>query len=212
MTFDEAMREIAHRAADGSHVAMRKLGQGRIKHEDDLSGALGQAIEDRVNGAQTGGVSWDYSILTHRRSGEEGVYGADLLIHVSLDTPKYKYSKGVLIQSKRVGPGQNLKSDDFDNLKDQCRKMTEYSPAAFVFGYDPQGLRVAAATKIAGSTDRGLYDQCNWTAYRFFLELFRCPVGDSRITSANVADLTPRFGFAIKGKGSLDADRLMDVD
>lgn len=105
-----------------------------------------------------------------------------------------------------------MKSGDFDDLKKQCIKMTGYSPASFVFGYDPHGLRAAAATKIAGSTDRGLYDQCNWTAYRFFLELFRCPIGDNRITSANVVDLAPRFGFAIKGRGILDADRLVDVD
>jgi hypothetical protein len=210
MTFDEAMRKIAHRAADGSRIAMEKLGKGRIKHEDDLAGALGQAIEDQVNGARTGDVVWDYSVLTHRRSGEEGIYGADLLIHVSLATRKYNYSKGVLVQSKRIGPGQNMKSGDFTDLKDQCRKMVGYSPASFVFGYDPQGLRAAAATKIVGSTDRALYDQCSWTAYRFFLELFRCPIGDVRITSANVADLAPRYAFSIKGEGSLDSDRVAD--
>jgi hypothetical protein len=212
MTFDDAMKAIAHLAADGSRIAMKKLGQGKIKHEDDLTGALGQAIEDRVNGAQTGGVTWDYAVLTHRKSGEEAIYGADLLIHVSLNTPTYKYSKGVLVQAKRIGPGQNLKAGDLDALKAQCEKMTGYSPASFVFGYDPRGLRTAAATKIAGSADRGLYDQCNWTAYRFFLELFRCPIGDKRITSSNVEDLTPRYGFAIKGKGSLDPDRLVDAE
>jgi hypothetical protein len=204
--FDEAMREIARRAAAGSKVAMKKLGSGRIKHEDDLTGALGQAIEDRVNGAQTGGVTWDYSILTHRRSGEEGTYGADLLIHVKLDTPAYKYSKGVLVQAKRIGPGEKMRSSEFDALKGQCGKMIGYSPASFVFGFDARGLRAASATKIAGSEDRALYDQCNWTAYRFFLELFRCPVGDVRITSANVDALAPRFGFAVTGKGSLDPD------
>lgn len=208
MKFDDAMREIAHLAADGSKVAMSKLASGKIKHEDDLTGALGQAIEDRVNGAQTGGVTWDYSILTHRRSGEEGKYGADLLIHVKLDTPTYKYSKGVLVQAKRIGPTENMTSNMFEDLKKQCKKMTDYSPSSFVFGYDARGLRAAAATKIAGSADRGLYDQCNWTAYRFFLELFRCPVGDKRITSANVAHLVPRFGFAVTGKGTLDPDRL----
>jgi hypothetical protein len=103
-----------------------------------------------------------------------------------------------------------MKSAEFDDLKDQCRKMTRYSPASFVFGYDPRGLRAAAATKIAGSADRTLYDQCSWTAYRFFLELFRCPIGDPRITSANVADLAPRYAFSIKGEGSLDSDLLTD--
>jgi hypothetical protein len=208
MTFDQAMRKIAHRAAAGSLIAMSKLARGRIKHEDDLTGALAQAIEDRVNGARTGGVTWDYSVLTHRKSGEESVYGADLLIHVKLDTPIYKYSKGVLIQSKRIGPGKNMRSADFSALKQQCEQMLKYSPASFVFSYDSHGLRAGAATKIAGSADRVLYDQCNWTAYRFFLELFRCPIGDLEITSASVDDLEPRFAFAVKGKGTLEHDRL----
>lgn len=194
---------MAHLAAEGSKIAMQKLAAGRIKHEDDLAPALGQAIEDRVNGARTGGVTWDYSVLTHRKSGEEGEYGADLLIHVKLDTPTHKYSKGVLIQAKRIGPGVNMKATDFETLKGQCDKMIGYSPASFVFSFDGKGLRAGAATKIAGSSDRGLYEQCDWTAYRFFRELFRCPVGDARITSANVAYLTPRFAFSIKGEGQL---------
>ena|SRR5579862_6494580 len=208
MTFDEAMRKIAHLAAEGAHIAMEKLGSGRIKHEDDLAGALGQAIEDRVNGARTGGVTWDYSVLTHRRSGEESRYGADLLIHVGLKTDQYNYSKGILAQSKRIGPGENMPSRDFDDLKTQCGKMIRHSPASFVFGFDPLGLRAASATKIVGSTGRAVYDQCDWTAYRLFLELFRCPIGDPRITSANVDDLAPRYGFSIRGSGRLeDPDR-----
>lgn len=202
------MQKIARRAADGANIAMSKLALGRIKHEDDLTGALAQAIEDRVNGAKTGGLIWDYSILTHRRSGEEGVYGADLLIHVKVDTPLYKYSKGVLIQSKRTSPGKNLKSAEFQELKQQCQRMQNYSAASFVFGYDPKGLRVAAATKIQGTMDRALYDQCTWTGYRFFLELFRCPIGDSKITSANVEELQPRYAIAISGIGDLDRRRL----
>jgi hypothetical protein len=216
MTFDEAMQTIAHRAADASSTAMSKLGAGKVKHEDDLTGVLVQAIEERVNGTRFGGLSWnvtwDYSILTHRKSGEEGKYGADLLIHVSLDTPQYKYSKGVLVQAKRIGPGQNMSTRDYDDLKAQCSKMSNYTPASFVFAFDPHGLRAGAATKIAGAADRALYDQCNWTAYRFFLELFRCPIGDVRITSAAVPDLEPRITLAIAGTGALAPDRLRDVE
>jgi hypothetical protein len=44
-----------------------------------------------------------------------------------------------------------------------------------------------------------------------FLELFRCPVGDKAIKSADVADLA-RYGLAIKGAGDLEADRFEDAD
>jgi hypothetical protein len=95
--FEDAMRKVAHRAAGASRHGMDKLKAGRTKHEDDLTPALATAIELAVNHYAADGVTWDAAILTHRKSGEEGVYGADLLIHVKLDTPQYKYSKGLLV-------------------------------------------------------------------------------------------------------------------
>jgi len=211
MKFEDTMRKVARRAARATRLSMDKLKSGRIKHEDDLTPALAQAIESEVNGYKAGGVTWDAAVLTHKKSGEEGVYGADLLIHVKLQTPQYKYSKGVLVQAKRIGPSVNMPSRDHANLVTQCGKMIGQSAASFVFAYDPRGLRAASATKIAGATDKHLYDQCSWTAYRFFLELFRCPIGDPKIKSADVADLA-RIGLALTGIGDLDADRFEDVD
>jgi hypothetical protein len=71
--------------------------------------------------------------------------------------------------------------------------------------------RSCSLTKIAGAADRTLYDQCSWTAYRFFLELFRCPIGDRTIKSADVADLA-RYGLALKGEGELNPDRYESDD
>jgi hypothetical protein len=96
-------------------------------------------------------------------------------------------------------------------LVGQCNKMLSHSAASFVFAYDPRGLRAGSATKIAGAADRVLYDQCSWTAYRFFLELFRCPIGDRPIKSADVADLA-RYGLTLKGEGDLNPDRYEDDD
>jgi hypothetical protein len=207
MQFEDAMRKVAHRAQEASDLSMAKLKSGRIKHEDDLTPALAQAIEDKVNGYTVGGVKWDASVLTHKRSGEEGVYGADLLIHVQLNTPQYSYSKGVLVQAKRIAPGVNMANKPYAALTAQCHKMLNYSAASFVFAYDPHGLRAASATKVAGAADRALYDQCSWTSYRFFLELFRCPIGDPKIKSADVSDLA-RYGLVLTGEGELDGDRL----
>ena len=70
MKFEDAMRKIARRAERASRLGMDKLKAGRIKHEDDLTPALAMAIESAVNGYKAGGVTWDASVLTHRRSGE----------------------------------------------------------------------------------------------------------------------------------------------
>lgn len=201
MSFETVMREAAHQAADIADRIMGDLGSGYIKHEDDLSGALVGAFREGFQKLRTEGITWNASVLTHRRSGEEKKFGADILLHLELDTPRQKYSKGVLVQSKRTGPDKDMSTAAYKELKAQCDKMLGYSSDSFVFAYDPAGMRCGSANRIVGATDRNIYDQCSWTAYRFFLELFRCPTGDRRITSARVKDLQPRHLIKLTGKG-----------
>lgn len=207
MTFDEIMRKIAHKADNVTGRVMDQLATGRVEHEDDLTGDLHGALREGLRGVETGGVTWDTAVLSHRRGGAEGRYGADLLIHVALDTPQHKYSKGVLVQAKRISPSANMTTKDHGDLLGQCSKMLAVTPSAFVFAYDPAGMRVASATKVVGAASKALYDQCDWTAYRFYLELFRCPVGDPRITSADVKQLYPKYALGIRGKGDLSSER-----
>ena len=58
-----------------------------------------------------------------------------------------------------------------------------------VFAYASDHMRVGSAGRIRGSSSRDVYSLCSWTSYRFFWELFRCPVGDHRITSAKFDEL-----------------------
>lgn len=60
--------------------------------------------------------------------------------------------------------------------------MLDVTPESYVFCYDRNTTRVGSATKIAGAAGRELYQECGWTAYRFYLEFFRCPVGDPKLT------------------------------
>lgn len=207
MSFETVMREAAHKAADITDRIMGDLGSGYVKHEDDLSGALVGAFREGFQTLRTDGITWNASVLTHRRSGEEKKYGADLLLHVELNTPQQKYSKGVLVQSKRTGPDENMSTDAHKELKAQCNKMLGYSSDSFVFAYDPAGMRCGSANRIVGATGRNVYDQCSWTAYRFFLEFFRCPTGDRRITGAKVKDLRPRHALKITGEGDFQIRR-----
>jgi hypothetical protein len=64
-----------------------------------------------------------------------------LLIHVTLNTPQYKYSKGVLVQAKRIGPGVAMSPKPHAELVGQCNTMLSHSAASFLFTYDPHGLR-----------------------------------------------------------------------
>lgn len=208
MGFDDAMRTAAHAAEQAVWRAMSKYREGLVTDEDDLTGVLigNLDAEFSAKGATpTGGFQWSSSILRHRKgvAAEEKRIGADMIIHVRVDTPIQTYSKAVLVQAKRQEPGDEMNVRERKELLGQCEKMLAITPAAFVFDYAKGEMRCASATKIAGSANRDLYAACNWTTYRFFLELFRCPIGDPRISSAKASDLPVPIVLKLVGKGEL---------
>jgi hypothetical protein len=140
-----------------------------------LIGQLGAEF-DKVHS----GIKWSSSILCHRRGdvAQERKVGADMLIHVSLDVQGLKYSKGVLVQAKRVEEGQTMSASEHKELLSQCKKMLRVTPASFVFDYAMGSMRCASATKIAGTTTQGLDASCNQTSYRFFLLLVEAALSD----------------------------------
>jgi hypothetical protein len=191
MIHEDSLTEAARRAERAVNRAMGKYARApKSIHEDDLTGVLIGNLDAEIEG-RIGGLEWSSTILHHRRgsAAEEARIGADILLHVSLKTPQLSYSKGALIQAKRFEPGQVLPTDKANDLREQCDKMLSVTPASFVFNYARGSMRCGSATAISGLTDISLYYDCVWTSYRFFLEFFRCPVGDPRITTANVQDL-----------------------
>jgi hypothetical protein len=82
---------------------------------------------------------------------EESTTGADLLVHARLNTPELKYSKGVLIQSKRIEPNKNMTSADHRDLIEQCKKMLRITQAAFVLDYTTTTVRCGSASVIRQS-------------------------------------------------------------
>lgn len=197
---EEAFREAAHAADRAVSAAMQKYANGLVTDEDDITGALIGRL-DSVFDEKIGGITWSSAILRHRKgvAAQEKKAGADMLFHVSIRTPQLTYSKGVLIQSKRIDEDAEMTVAGHKELIGQCNKMLSITPASFVFNYTKSGMRCASATKIAGTTSRTLDESCNLTSYRFFLELFRCTTGDQRITSARFDELQIPNGIALKG-------------
>jgi hypothetical protein len=203
MTFDHAVRQAAREARAAVEATVQQYKSERVTDEDDLTGVLVGQLGARLTG-QIAGLTWDTSVVRHRkgRAAEEDRTGADIVIHVTMNTNEKSYSKGVLIQAKRREPDEQMSRADFDALRRQCRKMLRISPSAFVFDYSKLGIRSGSATGISGLQDRpDLYRKCEWTAYRFFLELFRCPVGDPRLASARVRDLPVPTLVEMKAEG-----------
>ena len=192
MDFEESMREAARQAKLAVEDTVESYREGQVTDEDDITGFLAGSLKAHLKG-EVGGLYWSTSVLRHRKgkAAEEKIVGADLLIHVRVDTPQHNYSKGVLVQAKRVGPSEEMTAAEHGRLVKQCELMLAYSPAAFVFNYTKSAIRAAPAIRISGSTNRTLHAECNMTAYGFFMQLFRCPIGDRKITSAQVQALLP---------------------
>jgi hypothetical protein len=148
-----------------------------------------------------GRLKWNCTILDHSsgRSAEEWEFGADLLIHVQFNGQHLHYDKGVLVQAKKLEIDELIGRREHERLKEQCEHMLEHTSESFVWIYSKAGMRCAPARSIEGSPDRDLNDLAVWTSYRFFWELFRCPIGDDQIVSPYPEDLRPRFIAEIAG-------------
>lgn len=199
-SLEQDLEKAACAADSAVKAVMKKYSKNLVTDEDDITGALiGQldaAFDDKI-----GGITWSSSILRHRKgiAAQEKMAGADMLFHVSITTPELTYSKGVLIQSKRINKDIAMTQRGHEELLGQCDKMLDITSASFVFNYTKSGMRCASANKISGSSSRVLNDSCDLTSYRFFLDLFKCTIGDRNITSALYDDLKIPRGIAIAG-------------
>jgi hypothetical protein len=188
--YTEAFREaadIADRAATQTIAGYR---DDTLPYETNITDGLALSLRTALH-REISGLSWSAHVMKSvRGSGaEESETGADLLIHVSFSSPELSYSKGALIQAKRVEPRKLLQTDAHKELVVQCRKMLSITAASFVFDYTLHGVRCGAASVIIESNNKSLYDLCVWSPHKFFFELFRCHIGDPSITSAKAKEL-----------------------
>lgn len=204
--FNEVTRRAARIAADASDRAMQRLKHGKSVDEDDITGPLVGILEHALHERQIDGITFEATIV---RSGpysaaEEKYTGADLLLHVSLNTPTDTFSKGVLVQSKKPNAEGKLSAKEHGRLQDQCKKMLSITPSSFVFSYSKKHMRVGAPSRLVGHETHYLMKACTWTPYRFFLEFFRSPIGDSRIDNPLVRDLPVPYKLFISARGEFE--------
>jgi hypothetical protein len=206
MTFNEITKKAAKEADGAVSYTMGRYKRGLVHDEDDITGFLLGSLQTRLDHSSIDGVTLTASVLRHRSgvAAQERRYGADMLLHVRMDTTTQTFSKGVLVQAKRSEPSDYWSQRARDELIDQCNRMLSVTPAAFVFNYRVNGMRCGAATRVAGGRPpQSVNYLCGWTPYRFFLEFFRCPIGDPRITSARVEDLAIPVAFEIAISGDI---------
>jgi hypothetical protein len=204
VNFKEATREAARIASKAASDIMEQYSLDTYVDEDDITPALVESLRSNLSG-QIHGLTWKGAVFRHRRgvANEEGITGADFALFFDLNTPTHKFKKGVLLQAKRFERSSMMSNPDWQRLQNQCGKMLAITPSAFVFNFSKSEMRSAPASKISGCATRALYEECDWTAYRFFLEFFRCPVGDPRFVSAHARDLPIPFVLELTATGEL---------
>jgi hypothetical protein len=207
LSLPASVKQFAKRSISTVLIAASPMGHRYTWDEDDVTGFLVGSLHTEFDNGDLGGIELRASILRHRKgaAAEERRIGADILIHVSMETSTQSYSKGVLIQAKKSEATEYWSQRWRADLVDQCNKMLSVTASAFVFNYNKNGIRCGAATRVAGASGpTSLRYLCGWTSYRFFLELFRCPIGDPRITSARIDDLPVPFALQLSFSGDLD--------
>jgi hypothetical protein len=200
--YTEQFREVANVADRAATLTIAGYRDQTLPYETNITDGLALSLRTALHG-QIGGLDWSAHVMKSARgaAAEESETGADLLIHVAFSSPEVSYSKGVLIQAKRVEPRRLMQTEAHRELVAQCRKMLSITAASFVFDYTLQGVRCGAASVIMDSNNRSLYDLCIWTPHRFFFELFRCHIGDPSITSARAKDLPVPNKLFLEARG-----------
>lgn len=146
-----------------------------VREEEDYTSRLLAAIESGLARVGADALEWTSAVL--RKQTEEPRLGADFAGVLRIRHQGYDVGKGFLVQSKLVGRGKSL---DKRRLLAQSRAMLNVTPASYVFLYGRDGITVVPAIAVvaAGGDPRGL---SSWDYTTFFLEHFRCFVGDASL-------------------------------
>lgn len=209
MTFETDVRAAAHAADEAVYKVMRKYRGARVTDEPDITGVLIGRLDAVLDG-EIGGLEWSSTIIrsSSGSAAEEKKIGADLLLHVRFDAHGRSFNKGLLVQAKRAEVGQQLSSGEAKRLHEQCRRMLSTTIASYVFVYATDQMRCGGAANFFEKPKRDIHGNCSWTSYRFFLEFFRCPIGDPLIQGPLVEDLPVPHVLSLQARG---LDRLADA-
>lgn len=212
---EKLTKEVLMKIVKAETKTMNGMVDGRIEHEPSITDRLLANIEYGLDGHEIAGVHWEAKTLTSigKRS-QEVMHGADFLAVLNLNLPGYRVSKGFLAQAKRLEPGQEISSQGYSDLVDQCQTMLSRSPVSYVFIYSKQsGIRVVSAVDVLSA------DRCNpltletWSLKEFFQAHIQCFIGDFRVRAANLyelnamaADVRARNGIVLSGYDDLDGN------
>ncbi|GCL35085.1 hypothetical protein SR1949_01770 [Sphaerospermopsis reniformis] len=214
------VKSLVKKIAQVERETLEAFRDGRVEQEPALTDRLLGKMESVLNNKRIAGIKWTVKTLTDRGGrSQESIFGADFMAALELSMDGFHIRKGFLVQSKLVEPSHTFTKREFAILKDQCKKMLDFSPASFVFLYSQQsGIVVVPATEILASRECNPHELTSKTMAAFYQEHFECFIGDPGIRRANpqgLEDLRQRYEaerlvlfYGSEGDESYDAVQL----
>lgn len=184
------IRDAAERVGAAAEGTLSALRDGRVEQEPAFTDRMLGRIEHAMDGYTHNGVSWRAKTLTDRgRGAQESRFGADFFGVLDINLPGYTARKGFLAQAKLIEPGESMKTKDFEEMQEQCRKMLRLSADSFVFLYSRQGIFSVPALAVVSSSRTNPHNFYSRSVARFYEEHFACFFGDPRISGIEITSL-----------------------
>lgn len=184
------IRDAAERISRAAEATLSVLRDGRVEQEPAFTDRMLGRIDAAMDGYSHNGVSWRSKTLTDRGNGsQESRYGADFFGVLEISLPEYAVKKGFLAQAKLIEPSQSIRTKEFEEMQEQCRKMLRISSDSFLFLYSKQGISSVPATAVVSSSRTNPHNLYSRTISRFYEEHFSCFFGDRRIGLAHISTL-----------------------
>ncbi|MBD2131115.1 hypothetical protein H6F47_01210 [Sphaerospermopsis sp. FACHB-1094] len=123
------VKSLVKKIAQVERETLEAFRDGRVEQEPALTDRLLGKMESVLNNKRIAGIKWTVKTLTDRGGrSQESIFGADFMAALELSMDGFHIRKGFLVQSKLVEPSHTFTKREFAILKDQCKKMLDFSP------------------------------------------------------------------------------------
>jgi len=181
------LRGAARRVAKAAETTTDALSDRRVEHEPQFTDRMLGRIEQAMSAYEAKGVRWTAKTLTSNvRESQEQKFGADFIGSLDIALPDYSIRKGFLAQAKRVEPTDRFSAGRYEELREQCRRMLQVSPDAYVFLYATSGITIVPANAVVAAQRLNPHDLYSRGVAAFFELHFSSFIGDRAISVPSI--------------------------
>lgn len=182
---DDIVGDIGKLISECEHA----VGLEHLANEEDITSQFAGQLKNILNFSKAEFSVRSRAIVT-KKTTEEPTLGADILVVFSFGSQEISISKGFLAQAKKIDAGKSIGgSQKMDILREQCRKMLDFSPESYVWLYSKERFRVQRAITAKAVTTNIPDDALSQSLQSFFHDFLISMRGDPSISLQNFSRL-----------------------